>query len=397
MQHPIKNEESIRDFFFKKNLIRLSNRKKKKIFEDLLIILIKNTRFNDFSDMFRTLNGKKIWFSNFSKFFKNSSFNKNIVVHYPIIVSFNYFMENFFDNFLKIENYFAVQKFFHSFLINKKKFRSSDLLIKKLSVINFMFKKNLICIAIMNHENLLAKKNFGRIQCYLEWFSLSLEKSFSYKYYIERLNFSLGKIAIIEKKKAKAFSLFVEAIEDIDKKNFRNKIILIEWLIFSSIFLKKTSTKNRLLNDSISFRSKNLFRIKVLYNSFEKNNSILIEKIIYKPNGRSIIISSFSLLVKKFFKRIKNKIKKFLSLFIRISLHQISIRLGVSRKKTETFLSYNTLKGNQKGYFDCSTDCYLVSLKIKSEIKSNIFMLTSINLDNLINLSSEKKFNILKP
>ena len=30
MQHPIKNEECLRDFFFKKNLIRLSNRKKKK-------------------------------------------------------------------------------------------------------------------------------------------------------------------------------------------------------------------------------------------------------------------------------------------------------------------------------------------------------------------------------
>ena len=80
-----------------------------------------------------------------------------------------------------------------------------------------------------------------------------------------------------------------------------------------------------------------------------------------------------------------------------MSLSQISIRLGTSRKKTEMFLSYNTLKGNQKGYFDCSTDCYLVSLKIKPEIKSNIFILTSINLDNLINLSSEKKFNILKP
>jgi len=32
MQHPIKNEEGLRAFFFKKNLIRLSNRKKKKIF-----------------------------------------------------------------------------------------------------------------------------------------------------------------------------------------------------------------------------------------------------------------------------------------------------------------------------------------------------------------------------
>jgi hypothetical protein len=397
MQHPIKNEECLRDFFLKKKLIMLSNRGKKKIFENLMIIIIKHTRFNDFSDMFRTFNGKKIWFSNFSKFFKNSFFNKNIVVHYPIIVSFNYFLENFLDKFLKIENYFAIQKFFHSFLINKKKFRSSDFLIKKLSVINFMFKKNLICIAIMNHENLLAKKNFDRIQCYLEWFSLSLEKSFSYKYYIERLNFSLGKIAIIEKKKAKAFSFFVEAIENIDKKNFRNKIILIEWLIFSSIFLKKISTKNRLLNDSISFRSKNLLKIKVLYNSFEKNNAIFVERIIYKPNGRSITINSFFLLVKKFFKRIKNKIKQFLSIFIRMSITQISIRLGTSRKKTEMFLSYNTLKGNQKGYFDCSTDCYLVFLKIKPEIKSNIFMLTSINLDNLINLSSQKKFNILKP
>ena len=95
--------------------------------------------------------------------------------------------------------------------------------------------------------------------------------------------------------------------------------------------------------------------------------------------------------MKKNFKILKKKLFRLLSVFIRISLHQISIKLGVSRKSSEILLSYHTLRGQQKGYFDCTNDTFIVSFKTKSSPKIKTFITASIYLENYLALNSQSK------
>lgn len=388
---PVKSEEYSRDLFSKKKMNRICEIENDKCKQNFFTILIRSTRFNDVSDLLKSFIGVEIWSKDLSSFFEHLTSIQNFIFHYPLIISFNYFLENFLCKYPAIENYVIIQRLFHFHLLSKKKFQSSDFLIKKLSIKNYRLRKNFSFLIIMNHEKLFARKIFNGIQGYLKWFCLSLEKYFGYNYYQGKLRFSLAKVALVENKRLKAFSLFVESIEEFGKNDFKGKTIVIEWLIFSFILLKKRLPKNRLLGDLISYKSKNLFRIKGIYNAIEKNNIVLLENEIFKSKGNPIIFSSSYLLTKKIFKNIKKKIKKLLSVYIRLSIYQFAIYLGVSRNKTELILSYNTLKGKQKGYFEYITDTYVISFFKMPEIKTNIFIDALINLGCLVTISSEKK------
>ncbi len=152
---------------------------------------------------------------------------------------------------------------------------TKGLLIKKNGV-----KINSSIITIMNHENLFARKDFNGFQSYLDWFCFSLEKYFVYNYYKGKIDFSLGKIALIENKKIKAFSSFLEAMEELDDNDFKTKVIILEWFIFSFLLLKRTKYNNKFSSQHRFLKSKNLFQIKLIYNSIQKNNIALFEYII---------------------------------------------------------------------------------------------------------------------
>ena len=309
MMLPIKSEENSRDFISKKNMNRTYEIENDYFKQTFINILLRSTRFNDVSDLLRSFKGKKSWSKDLSSFFRELNSIYNFIFHYPLIISFNYFLESFLCTYPGIENYVIIQRAFHSHLLSKKKFQSSNFLIKKLSIKNYRLKKNLIFLAIMNHEKLFARKIYNGIQSYLNWFCLSLEKYFGHNYYKGKIKFSLGKVALIENKGLKAFSLFVESIEEFDKNDFKGKTIVLEWFIFTFILLKRRISKNRVLGDLISYKSKNLFKIKGIYNAIEKSNVVLLENIIYKSNGYSDIVGSFYLLTKKIFKSVKKKLK----------------------------------------------------------------------------------------
>lgn len=389
LKSPVKEEERFRDFLIKNNLNCITKNDCRKIIGKLLDYLMKSTRYNDISDFLRGFNQKKNYLKNISEVFDKLSPNKNIVLHYPIIITFNYFLENYLNTFGCVENSHLFQKSLHSFLLNKGKSKSANFLIKKLTKKLVQVKKTSFFLTIMNHENLFIQNYFNGIQNYLNWFYLSLEKAFESNYYKDKFNFSLGKVALSQNKKIKAFSLFIQAIEDSKKGNFRTKLIIIEWFILSSLLLKKINQTNNFINRLNLLNSKNLFQIKTIYNCINKNNMVLIEKLIFNTNRTTFILSSSNLLVKKFFKKIKKKLVKILSIFIRSSINKLAMLLGVSRKRTEMILSYIILKGEQKGYFVCTTDTYSRSLKTKKV--SNIFINASLNLGSLVDVCSKLK------
>jgi hypothetical protein len=396
MFSPLKKEEKLRELILKKNLNPFFQKcSEEKIFI-FLINLMKNTRFNEISDLLRTFNEKKNWIKNFSKLYRNFNLIRKYVFHFPILVSFDFFLENYFANINNEDNCSIFLKSFHSLLISKKKYSFIDLLTKGLLIKKNGVKINSSIITIMNHENLFARKDFNGFQSYLDWFCFSLEKYFVYNYYKGKIDFSLGKIALIENKKIKAFSSFLEAMEELDDNDFKTKVIILEWFIFSFLLLKRTKYNNKFSSQHRFLKSKNLFQIKLIYNSIQKNNIALFEYIILNQKKHSIVSTSHYLLIKKNFKILKKKLFRLLSVFIRLSLHQISIKLGVSRKNTEILLSYYTLRGQQKGYFDCTNDTFVVSFKTKSSPKIKTFINTSINLENYLALNFQSKIVVPK-
>jgi hypothetical protein len=391
MYSPLKNEEKLRELILKKNLNSFFQKPSEEKTFNFLINLVKKTRFNEISDLLRTFNGKKNWIKNFSKLNRNFNLIRKYLFHFPIIVSFDFFLENYFLNIDKEDNYSIFLKSLHSLLISKKKYQFIDLLTKGLLIKKNGFKINSSIITIMNHENLFARKDFNGFQSYLDWFYISLEKYFVYNHYKGKIDFSLGKIALIENKKIKAFSSFLEAMEGLDDNDFKTKVIILEWFIFSSLLMKKTKYNNKFSNQTMFLKSRNLFHIKLIYNSIQKYNFALFEYIILHQKKHSIVSTSHYLFMKKNFKILKKKLFRLLSVFIRLSLHQISIKLGVSRKSTEILLSYHTLRGQQKGYFDCTNDTFVVSFKTKSSPKIKTFITISVNLENYLALNSQSK------
>jgi len=391
MYSPLKSEEKIRELILKKNLNPFFQKSYEEKMFNFLLNLMKNTRFNEISDLLRTFNEEKNWIKNFSKLYRNFNLIQKYVFHFPIIVSFDFFLENYFLNINKEDNYSIFLKSLHSLLISKKKYQFIDLLTKGLLIKKNVLKINSSIITIMNHENLFARKDFNGFQSYLDWFRFSLEKYFVYNYYKGKIDFSLGKIALIENKKIKAFSSFLEAMEELDDNDFKTKVIILEWFVFSSLLLKRIKNNNKFSNQPRLLKSKNLFQIKLIYNSIQKNNVALFEYIVLNQKKHSIVSTSHYHLMKKNFKILKKKLFRLLSVFIRLSLHQISIKLGVSRKSSEILLSYHTLRGQQKGYFDCTNDTFVVSFKTKSSPKIKTFITTSINLENYLALNSQSK------
>jgi len=396
MYSPLKSEEKIRELILKKNLNPFFQKSYEEKMFNFLLNLMKNTRFNEISDLLRTFNEEKNWIKNFSNLYRNFNLIQKYVFHFPIIVSFDFFLENYFLNINKEDNYSIFLKSLHSLLISKKKYQFIDLLTKGLLIKKNVLKINSSIITIMNHENLFARKDFNGFQSYLDWFRFSLEKYFVYNYYKGKIDFSLGKIALIENKKIKAFSSFLEAMEELDDNDFKTKVIILEWFVFSSLLLKRIKNNNKFSNQPRLLKSKNLFQIKLIYNSIQKNNVALFEYIVLNQKKHSIVSTSHYLLMKKNFKILKKKLFRLLSVFIRLSLHQISIKLGVSRKNTEILLSYYTLRGQQKGYFDCTNDTFVVSFKTKSSPKIKTFINTSINLENYLALNFQSKIVVPK-
>ena len=392
MSFPLKIEETLRDVIFKNKLNCFTEKCPENYIYKLLIKLLKETKFNDISDLIRTFHKNQDYFRNPIFVFENLSFFQNYIFHFPIIVSFDYFLENSLGNFNSMENYSIVLKSLHSLLICKKKYSSIDFFSKKISAENFKFKQNPTVVIIINHENLFSRGNFSGFQSYLKWFCFSLEKYSTYNYSRGKISFSLGKLALIENKTVKAFSCFLEAFEEFDKNDFKVKIIIADCLIFSSIFLKNLNLTVKRLGKLISFRSKNLFKVKKLYSSIKKNNLISLEALIFKSKTSQVISGSFLLLIKTFFKNIKKKLKIILSILVRVSMHYFSIILGISRGNVETILSYNTLKGYQKGYFNSNTDTFNSLVKIKVQPCTKLFLDTSVNLGNYLGLYLKKKY-----
>ena len=395
MTSPLKDEETLRDFYFKQNKAYLFDHQKELDTTNILIFLLVSTRFNDISDLLRVSRSEEVHNTNLHCIFENNSFSQNFVFNSPIIKSFGYFLEIYLNNYKNIENYPIIQKILNSLLLNKKKYRSSDYFIKKLFLKNNRLKKNSIFLTIMNHENLFSRKIFNEIQNYFDWFCSSIEKFFTYNYYKGKISFSLGKIALKENKKIKSFSLFIEAIEEFSRNNFKNKIITIEWAIFSSVLLEKNYQKNKLFDETVSFNSKNLLKIKAIRNSLERSNMILLEKLLYETNRQPIFYSTFYLLIKKFFRKMNKKIRFIFSVYIRFSIHHLAIQLGISREKVELALSHNTLKGKQQGYFDCINDTYNISIENKQKTELKKFLDISIYLGSLVGLSLNRKKNFL--
>ena len=352
MYSPIKIEEESRELVLKKKINLFSNKCSVENEPKFIIDLLRKTRFNDISDILRTFNDRKDWLKNFSILFKNYNFIRKYVFHFPIIVSFDFFLENYLEKIKQEEHFSIFLKLLHSLLISKKKYKSVDLLTKGIAIKKSAGRVKSTTITIMNHENLFAKKNFNGFQSYLDWLYFSLEKYFVHNYYKGKINFSLGKMALIENKKFRAFSSFLEALEEFDENDFKTRLIVLEWFIFSSLLLKKIKFTNKFSGEFKSFNSKNLFKIKLIYNSIKRNNIILLEHTIFNQKKYFTILDSYYFLAKKILKNIKKKLLKILSVFIRLSMHEISIKLGVSRKSTEKILSYHILKGQKKGYFD---------------------------------------------
>ncbi len=121
MFSPLKKEEKLRELILKKNLNPFFQKcSEEKIFI-FLINLMKNTRFNEISDLLRTFNEKKNWIKNFSKLYRNFNLIRKYVFHFPILVSFDFFLENYFANINNEDNCSIFLKSFHSLLISKKK------------------------------------------------------------------------------------------------------------------------------------------------------------------------------------------------------------------------------------------------------------------------------------
>ena len=392
MLFPIQKEESLRELLFKNNFesIFLKESKEKNSI-DILNLLLRSTRFNDISDILRVFCNKTSCLEILFKFFEISSYQGVYRFHFPIIKNFSYLIENFLHVFVFIEKFPIIQKILNSLFLSQRKLHLNDFLIKKLSANSSYIKSHEFFLTILNHESLISRKMYNIVQSHLNWFQTALEKNYTYNYYKNKLNFSVGKISLIENKHIKAFSLFIEIVEEIDENNFKNKLIAMHWLSFSSSLLKRNNLNGKIWSNFTPFKMKNLLEIKVLNSSIEKNNIILWEYIVFKTGKQPFFLDSLFLHIKKIFKTVSQLIKQILSIFSRLSIQNLTKKIGISRKRMEIILSYCVLKGRIRGYLDCTNDTFVTFLKKKPQIKIKSFTEASIKLAVLMNLSLERK------
>ena len=108
MNCPLKKEESYRELFMEEKLTKLCKKDSELQFSRFIDILLKSTRFNDISDFMRTFYQNSRLYTIFYEIFGESTHLQNFIFHYPIIISYNYFLENFLHKHSCIEKYFLI-------------------------------------------------------------------------------------------------------------------------------------------------------------------------------------------------------------------------------------------------------------------------------------------------
>ena len=111
MNCPLKKEESYRELFMEEKLSKLYKKDSGLQFSRFIDILLKSTRFKDISDFMRTFFQNSRLYTIFYEIFEVSTHLQNFIFHYPIIISYNYFLENFLHKHSCVEKYLVIQKF----------------------------------------------------------------------------------------------------------------------------------------------------------------------------------------------------------------------------------------------------------------------------------------------
>lgn len=241
-----------------------------------------------------------------------------------------------------------------------------------------------IRINIIKIDFYFYKKNYKKGKNIINFLHFLIERDDINLKDIKKIQGKAGKLAIRENKMPIAFSYFLESFgkTEIFDKNGHNKIF--EFLIFVSNFIKKQKINSITQKNIYSYNISNFIFLEFINKSLQNKNLIILEGSLKKKiwNQENQTIKFF--LSKFFNSTIINSIKILLKPFLRISLGEISVMTGVTKKKLKMVISKIILNGEIKGILDQEIDSFVaIRFKKNSQYKLS-FLKIIIQMNHII-------------
>ncbi|ABW97940.1 hypothetical protein HAN_1g98 (nucleomorph) [Hemiselmis andersenii] len=379
---PLFLEEVEKKNFYQNILFKSKKNFFEKNLENFSKDLSKKTRILEISEIFRfnfLKNINKIGekFLCYQKILKR----KENSVYFLSYIEILFFKEAFFkilgkdDIFLYFFyiDYTIFKKFFHQCRYLIKKFEEKE---KKT--------KPFIKLTLYKTEYFFTQKNYKASKNCINFLqNLTEKEEFDKKTQIE-IFLKAGILSVKENKIVLAFSYFFEALEKISNFSESKNNFIFEWLLFCSNFIKKKKINIFCKKNRYKYNISNFIFLEFLITGFRKEIFVLLEASIREkiwPFGTATMKFFLS---KNFNFVLKNRIKQFFETFIRIPLTELSIVIGISKRKIYLILSKLILEGETKGLLDFQTDSFVNFEKFNSYFIFSDFLNILIQLDQIV-------------
>lgn len=346
-------------------------------FEEFVISLFKNTKLAEICEILRfifskinrqklkehlkiisILNGQ-IVNENFI-YFREISLNKGLISRISKQQQHDY------DFFLFLIDYALKKKFLNLVFY----------LLKKLETKILDKKKSFIKICLFKFDFYFFQKNYKNAKSFINFLQFLTERDEIGGYNQSKILERAGLICLKENKILLAFSFFFESY---GKLNFRNKIgitRIFEFLIFISNFFKKQKINLFCRKGFYHYKILNFIFLEFINIGLQKKKLVLLESSLKEKNWNQKN-KSMKYFISKFLKiNIKNSLIFLLKPFLRISIFEFSMRLGISKRKTNLIIRKMIIKGEINGFLDKKTDSF-TGLKFS---KNNAFMIDLLGI-----------------
>jgi hypothetical protein len=375
---PLKYSENIKlefmyDLIFKKINKNLKNLR----FLSSFKLFIKKNSFLEINELIRLFFSRnsyiKIFFSSLKEFLKNYVNKNQFFSFYDCI----FLIETVIKNCGQNEIFFEYLFFLFDYLYKKKFFHLSSFLLFKLE--NERKEKNYFFKILIRKLNIFTKqREFKAANNCLNFLLIFFEKENFGRNFNKKIFSRAAQLAIKENRMVVAFSFFFELFS---KNSLLNKIKnswFFEWLIFCSIFLKKQKMNMICKNHFFQYNNLNFIFLEILNESISKKNFLVLETILKEKVWYDSTQTMEFFIRKKYKILILMSIMKIIKSFLRISIREISLIIGISERKLKRIFSKKILSGNLKGFLSEEFEFFLNLNNFKNF--SYFLLLTDISL-----------------
>ena len=352
MKTPVSIEERTRTTFFYKTY------DKKKFYKflnefSLLGIFKRSSKILDEADLSRFGIFRDLYSQKDQVVYEANDFKKKIQI-YPVSFLFlillekkifleKFYVSNLFD-FLTLSNNFKIVNLYYNQILLEKK----------------ITKNQIFRIYLKKIQNFSYNNNFEKGKIYFQKIHSIIKKEIIKKRDMAKFYFYQGIMSVKKNEMPKASSFFFEAYENISLIKGKISILIFEasvlsMMINNNYMIMKSSCISKTLSGNMSVKS-----IIFLANCLMHNDLTGLELLILSKKSRLCIHRIFNAkMIEIYFKILKKNISDILQNYIRISLLDISLINGVSRKNVKYLIVNMLLRPSSERFHNEAKVCMI--------------------------------------